>query len=56
MSFFQIPQETLANRHIEDGKATLVKIEADPWVRGSPLEWNKLLDELAAFRVSPLSS
>ena len=52
MSFFQIPQEILANRHIEDGKATLAKIEADPRVRGSPLEWNQLLDELHAFKVS----
>ena len=55
MDFLKISQEKQAQCYIEDGLEALRKLEEDPRVGGNGLEWNKLLNELAAFRVSPLS-
>ena len=56
MDFLKISQAKQAQRYIDDGLEALKKLEEDPRVGGNGVEWNKLLDELAAFRVSPLSS
>lgn len=52
MSFARISQAKQAQRVIEDGLEALEALESDPRVRGSPQEWNSLLDEMNAFVVS----
>ena len=42
-----------AHRVIEDGKEALAILEEDPRVAGTEEEWNALLTEAFAFRVSP---
>ena len=56
MDFLKISQAKQAQRYIDDGLEALKTLEEDPRVGGNGVEWNKLLDELAAFRVSTLSS